>query len=143
MGDAICKPSSQAVHMTKPQIPSHWNPSCYAVDEAEKVVWHQGSHAFAMGLNNGRYKTLIPGYTIHLCRREELQVIREQVAAKAERTRERMALIKYLVFGVLFYACLIGGATFKHWYECRHAPLDQLSLGELERCVSRWGPNNP
>ena len=128
--------------MAAQRIPSQWHPSSYAVDEAEKVVWHRGSHAFAMSLNNGRYKTLIPGYTIYLCRAEELQAIREQVAAKAERTRKRMGLLKYLVFGVLFYACLIGGATFNHWYECPYAPLDQLTLGEVERCVSRWGPSN-
>ena len=129
--------------MAAQRIPSQWHPSSYAVDEAEKVVWHRGRHAFAMSLNNGRYKTLIPGYTIYLCKAEELQAIREQVAAKTERTRKRMGLLKYLVFGVLFYACLIGGATFNHWYECRYAPLDQLTLGEVERCVSRWGPSNP
>ena len=50
--------------MAAPRIPSQWHPFSYAVDEAEKVVWHRGSHAFAMALNNGRYKPLIPGYTI-------------------------------------------------------------------------------
>ena len=36
--------------MTNPQIPTDWNPLTYAVDEHNKVVWKQGSHAVAMGL---------------------------------------------------------------------------------------------
>ena len=60
MGDAFCESSSHAEHMTNPQIPTDWHPLTYAVDEHNKVVWKQSSHAVAMGLA-GNKDTLISG----------------------------------------------------------------------------------
>ena len=70
--------------MTQPQISTDWLPETYAVDEFNKVVWKQGGHAVAMGLA-GKTDTLIPGYVISLCTREELVGIRHRI--KADETR--------------------------------------------------------
>ena len=43
-----------------------------------KVVWKQGSYAVAMGLK-GKKETLIPGYVIQLCTREELVGIHHRI----------------------------------------------------------------
>ena len=64
--------------MTKPQIPTGWHPLTYAVDEHNKVVWKQGSHAVAMGLA-GRKDTLIPGYRICLSTSNELPAVRYRI----------------------------------------------------------------
>ena len=69
------------------QIPSDWHPETYAVDEFNKVVWKQGGHAVAMGLA-GKTDTLIPGYTIALCTREELRGVRHRIKADEARRDE-------------------------------------------------------
>lgn len=69
------------------QIPSDWHPETYAVDEFNKVVWKQGGHAVAMGLR-GKTDTLIPGYVISLCTREELVGIRHRIKADEARRDE-------------------------------------------------------
>ena len=56
MVDAVYRPSGQAERMTRPQTPTSWHPDLYVVDGPNKVVWHQGSHAFAMSLNGGKAK---------------------------------------------------------------------------------------
>ena len=66
--------------MTK-QLPTDWHPSTYAIDEFNKVIWKQGSYAVAMGLK-GKKETLIPGYVIQLCTREELVGIRHRIKIK-------------------------------------------------------------
>ena len=73
--------------MTNPQIPTNWNPLTYAVDEHNKVVWKQGSHAVAMGLT-GKKDTLIPGYKIYLCTSEELPAVRHRIAVQQEQRDE-------------------------------------------------------
>ena len=69
--------------MTNPQIPTDWNPLTYAVDEHNKVVWKQGSHAVAMGLA-GKKDTLIPGYKVYLCTSAELPAVRHRIAVQQE-----------------------------------------------------------
>ena len=69
--------------MAEPQIPADWHPATYVVDEPNKVVWRGGSYAVAMGLK-GKSATLIPGYTIKLCRAEELVSLRQEIEARAE-----------------------------------------------------------
>ena len=64
--------------MTNQQIPTGWDPLTYAVDEHNKVVWKQGSHAVAMGLA-GKQDTLIPGYKVWLCTQGELLAIRHRI----------------------------------------------------------------
>ena len=73
--------------MTQPQIPSHWHPETYAIDEFNKVVWKQGSYAVAMGLK-GKKETLIPGYVIQLCTREELVGIRHRIKVEEAKRDE-------------------------------------------------------
>ena len=72
--------------MTK-QLPSDWHPSTYAIDEFSKVVWKQGSYAVAMGLK-GKKETLIPGYVIQLCTREELVGIRHRIKVEEAKRDE-------------------------------------------------------
>ena len=69
--------------MAEPQIPTDWHPATYVVDEPNKVVWRGGSHAVAMGIK-GKSATLIPGYTIRLCRPEKLVSLRQEIEARAE-----------------------------------------------------------
>ena len=73
--------------MTKPQIPSHWHPSTYAVDRFNKVIWKQGSHALALHIkHNGQP---VPGYTTSLCTREELVEVRHRIwVEEAKRDEE-------------------------------------------------------
>lgn len=74
--------------MSKPKIPSEWNPLTYAVDEHNKVVWKQGSYAVAMGLA-GKEETLIPGYKVYLCTSAELPAVRHRIKVEQEQRDER------------------------------------------------------
>ena len=74
--------------MSNPQIPTDWPSETYAVDEPNKVVWKQGSHAVAMGLE-GQKETLIPGYTIQLCTDQELVGVRHRIKVEAKRLAEK------------------------------------------------------
>ena len=77
---------SNAECMTKPQIPSHWHPDTYVVDEFNKVVWKQGNHALALHItHNGQP---VPGYTTSLCFREELDGVRQRIKVEAEKRAE-------------------------------------------------------
>ena len=79
---------SQSDEMSNPQIPTDWPSETYAVDEPNKVVWKQGSHAVAMGLE-GQKETLIPGYTIQLCTDQELVGVRHRIKVEAKRLAEK------------------------------------------------------
>ena len=70
--------------MANPLIPIDWHPETYAVDKFNKVVWKQGSHAVAMWLADKK-ESLIPGYTIKLCQREDLAGSRREIAEEAEK----------------------------------------------------------
>ena len=110
MGDPPHDGSGQADQMTHPQIPVDWHPETYAVDEPNKVVWKKGSHAFAMSLNGGKAKTLIPGYTIQLCTEEELVGIRDRIKAKTSKPASNAVLedLQDIAFNCLA-AIVIGG----------------------------------
>ncbi len=77
--------------MTRPQIPTHWHPDTYAVDEINKVIWKQGSHALALNIkHNGQP---VPGYTTSLCTAEELVGVRHRInLEKAKRVRSEGVL---------------------------------------------------
>lgn len=73
--------------MTKPQIPTHWDPDTYAVYEFNKVIWKEGSHALALHIkHNGQP---VPGYTTSLCTAEELVGVRHRIKFDAAKRNER------------------------------------------------------
>ena len=58
-----------------------------ATDELNKMVREQGSYAVVMGLN-GKRETLIHGYTIALCTREDLIGIRHRIKVEEAKRAE-------------------------------------------------------
>ena len=56
--------------MTTPKIP--WDKDQYLIDQKTDTIYLIGSYMRAMALRNRR-DTIVPGYTIKLCKKSELE----------------------------------------------------------------------
>ena len=65
--------------------PAPWDESQYCIDEENKIFWLLGSWSRAMALaHKPGHAESVPGYTIKLCTKDELENIRKEINDEQE-----------------------------------------------------------